>query len=629
MEEKVEATNPSTTEVPKKKGKRKIVTIIIVVILIITIILMGCLLLFMYSDNNQLHSILNDKVDSEKIVLMSALETSVNEYGLRLEKADLENYIKTSNYLSITELKNIVGETDVKCLESEAYKDGTVYLDGCTVDGVGSPVSYGVKKEDPITKTAPTIEGTIVTVYETKNQYGSTLSLIKPVNMENVVAHNIDVDVKYLTQNSITIINNKYLAYLDKNQIAQLYDVIKDQKAGPNEDYSGIYLYKMDGSYYIYNYAAVYKNNKYYLYNLKDNKYISDVGYDHLSPYINGCGTTGPAEFLSTLSSNNIAVVKDKKYGVVDITTGKEVIPIKYTSFLRQDELLIARDNKKGVLYSLRGKEILNNEKIDNILAVSNNAYAFALVDGHVKLLLINGTELFDFGEYTVDHLHIMSSSVDNITAQIAETSASTDCITFKYDMSTGKGTSEKNMCGGISKPILYFYPEKDINVKVTFDDPSVLETTYPKYNNGWEVLAKKDGSLYDKKGKYYYALYWDEKKVHTIDFSEGFYVTKDNAIDFLEEKLSYIGLNEKERNEFIMYWLPVLEKNKKSLVYFELTEERNSYSKININPKPDSMLRIVIHIKKVNKKTNIKEEKLVPFERNGFTVVEWGGTTY
>ena len=31
------------------------------------------------------------------------------------------------------------------------------------------------------------------------------------------------------------------------------------------------------------------------------------------------------------------------------------------------------------------------------------------------------------------------------------------------------------------------------------------------------------------------------------------------------------------------MYWLPILEKNKKSLVYFELTEERNSYSKINI----------------------------------------------
>ena len=60
------------------------------------------------------------------------------------------------------------------------------------------------------------------------------------------------------------------------------------------------------------------------------------------------------------------------------------------------------------------------------------------------------------------------------------------------------------------------------------------------------------------------------------------------DAIDFLEQKLDYIGLSAKERNEFIMYWLPVLEKNGKSLVYFELTDEREAYNKINISPKPD-----------------------------------------
>ena len=98
---------------------------------------------------------------------------------------------------------------------------------------------------------------------------------------------------------------------------------------------------------------------------------------------------------------------------------------------------------------------------------------------------------------------------------------------------------------------------------------------------------------------------------------------------NFLEKKLDYIGLSEREANEFITYWLPILENNKKNLVYFELTDERESYNKININPKPDSLLRIVIHIKKVDKKTNIKEEKLTQFKRNGFTAVEWGGTTY
>ena len=193
------------------------------------------------------------------------------------------------------------------------------------------------------------------------------------------------------------------------------------------------------------------------------------------------------------------------------------------------------------------------------------------------------------------------------------------------------KKTGEVNdtECAGVAKPILYLYPEKETDVTVKFSNPDILETTYPKFNGKWEVKAKSNGDLYDKSGKYYYALYWDEKKVHSVDFSEGFYVDKDDAIDFLEKKLSYIGLNDKERNEFIMYWLPVMEKNGKNLVYFELTDERESYNKLLISPKPDSMLRLVIHIKKVDKKVNIPKQSLSKFRRVGFTAVEWGGTTY
>ena len=77
------------------------------------------------------------------------------------------------------------------------------------------------------------------------------------------------------------------------------------------------------------------------------------------------------------------------------------------------------------------------------------------------------------------------------------------------------------------------------------------------------------------------------------------------------------------------MYWLPILENNGKSLVYFELTEEREANNKLLVSPTPDSMLRVNIHIKKVNTKVDIKEEKLTSFERRGFTVVEWGGMTY
>ena len=178
-------------------------------------------------------------------------------------------------------------------------------------------------------------------------------------------------------------------------------------------------------------------------------------------------------------------------------------------------------------------------------------------------------------------------------------------------------------------KPVLYLYPQEKMNVSVTFDKEYLLQTTYPKFNGSWDVEVFPDGSIYDKDGKYYYALYWDEKNTNNVKFNEGFYVEDDEAIEFLEEKLSIIGLNDRERNEFIMYWLPILEKNKKSLVYFELTEEKQKYNELKIEPKPDSLLRLTIHIKKVYRKKDIKEQYLPTFNRKGFIAVEWGGVEY
>lgn len=200
----------------------------------------------------------------------------------------------------------------------------------------------------------------------------------------------------------------------------------------------------------------------------------------------------------------------------------------------------------------------------------------------------------------------------------------SNSCIKCAFDVNeSGCGIIDE----GVYKPVIYLYPTEETEVTVKFKDKSILTTTYPKYNNEWKVKAYPSGSLYDKDGKYYYALYWEGRKYNQVDYKEGFYVTKDNAIEFLESKLSIIGLNEKERNEFIMYWLPVLESNEKSLVYFELTSELQKDNELIISPTPDSLLRVLMYVKKVDKEVSIKEQILPTFERVGFTVVEWGGT--
>ena len=176
-------------------------------------------------------------------------------------------------------------------------------------------------------------------------------------------------------------------------------------------------------------------------------------------------------------------------------------------------------------------------------------------------------------------------------------------------------------------KPILYLYPEEDMDVKITFDNEKALRTTYPKYEKEWNVHVKKDGSITDDNGRSYYALYWDEDNDLKEEFKTGFYVKSEDSIKFLEEKLNEIGLTEREANEFIMYWLPIMQENGNNLVRFEFTKEREKENKLNIEPKPDSMLRIGIIVKKVDKKVKIKEQKIEHFDRVGFSVVEWGGT--
>lgn len=182
---------------------------------------------------------------------------------------------------------------------------------------------------------------------------------------------------------------------------------------------------------------------------------------------------------------------------------------------------------------------------------------------------------------------------------------------------------------GGYAKPVLYLYPEAETDVTVTFARPELLTTVYPAYDDGWQVTVSPDGTMTDGRGREYYALYWEESGYVPVDFSTGFCVTGDEAAAFLEEKLDALGMTNREANEMIMYWLPMLEKNEYSLVYFELTASREAYNRLQITPAPDSLLRIAIHIKAADGPAAITEQPLPRWERKGFAAVEWGGVIH
>ena len=178
-----------------------------------------------------------------------------------------------------------------------------------------------------------------------------------------------------------------------------------------------------------------------------------------------------------------------------------------------------------------------------------------------------------------------------------------------------------------LAKPIIYIYPEEEIKVTVKLGNIEKLTTTYPKYEGKWDVLAKPNGTLkYDNKE--YYALYWEGKNTSTNkNITEGFCIKGEDSAKFLEEKLEILGLNRREAEEFIVYWLPQLEGNQYNLIRFETLDEINNNMPLIVEPKPETMIRILMEFKGTETYKEIPEQQLEKIERKGYTVVEWGGT--
>ena len=178
------------------------------------------------------------------------------------------------------------------------------------------------------------------------------------------------------------------------------------------------------------------------------------------------------------------------------------------------------------------------------------------------------------------------------------------------------------------AKPIIYIYPEKEEEVKIKVKNPEKLTCTYPKYEDEWNVLAKPNGELVDlKTNRKLYALYWEGMGSGKVNLTEGFVIEGENVTKFLEEKLEILGLNEREAEEFIVYWLPLMEKNKYNYIRFETLDEINENMGLEITPKPDTLIRINMEFKGLRKPFEVKEQQLEKLERKGYTVVEWGGT--
>ena len=178
---------------------------------------------------------------------------------------------------------------------------------------------------------------------------------------------------------------------------------------------------------------------------------------------------------------------------------------------------------------------------------------------------------------------------------------------------------------GEDAKPVIYLYPEEKTEVTVRLEYAGELTVTYPEYKDGWTVTAMPDGTLYDAEGREYSYLFWEGIDDTEYDLSKGWCVKAEDTADFLRDKLAGMGLTPREYNEFIVYWLPLLQQNKYNKITFH-GEAYEEAAKLEITPAPDNILRVLMVYEPLDKPIEIEPQETPVLTREGFTVVEWGG---
>lgn len=180
-------------------------------------------------------------------------------------------------------------------------------------------------------------------------------------------------------------------------------------------------------------------------------------------------------------------------------------------------------------------------------------------------------------------------------------------------------------------KPVIYLYPTEPTIVDVRVEPVGTFTFTYPFYNEGWKVTANPSGDLLVDNEHYNY-LFWESSQqmnMEMVDLEKGSLVEGKNALTFLEDQLTAVGFNSKEKADFITFWGPQLKKNKLNYIHFVVNDDCDQFASLEISPKPDHQYRFYILTFPVESDNGFKLEKqqLPKMNREGFTVLEWGGS--
>jgi len=182
-----------------------------------------------------------------------------------------------------------------------------------------------------------------------------------------------------------------------------------------------------------------------------------------------------------------------------------------------------------------------------------------------------------------------------------------------------------------VYKPNIYLYANDNYYINVKVYPEHWITASEPEYmlGTGWNASII-DGSI-NGEGDYlfYEAIVPDEG----FQKNYGFLIKSDNIVKDIENVLEMYGFNEKEKCDFLEYWIEKLEKDTSYIFYPQQNKEVDLVMPIVLSKEPDNIFRLWFYIeplseenaKDLNNKI-IKPDNIEKIKREGFYLIEWGG---
>ncbi len=414
-----------TKHVQKEKSPTRIILMWVLGFLILAVIVLGVILLLdKFGDDKKNKPVIVD----QKELTEKEKESIINKFGSDLEvviSKELTDNKKLLSYDEAVELVEVVER--VNCSVHEVYDDGKIFLNKCSVNGIVTKYSYGTKR---------VINANAVSVYVHKSSNKATL--VKPGASEVPLydEYKVDCGDEFSNQYLLSETSN-YIVYVDSKNKVNIKNFKTDEKILDNITYSEVLPIRLSNGSYDTSNVLVQINKYWGVYKYEGGQVVSPMYSNLLS---DSSGEIGMRTYVNALKDNLLIAYDGSKYGIINYTNNKSIIPLEYAKLRINNTYIMAKKSTgDGDLFDFTGKEYLSNM---NVLDGLENKYFVVKNGENINILEIDGKKLYDYGIINnIGELYSGNVSDGKVTFSFSELNSTGKCVNIIYEMNNNSGS--------------------------------------------------------------------------------------------------------------------------------------------------------------------------------------------